>query len=290
MPREPEKGVVLINVLVILALTASVVYAMISLSDLAILRSQRFSAAGQALALISGGEASAIVALRRDMAEAPQTDNLREPWALVGQQEVPIEGGSFALQIADAQAKFNLNNLPQSGALGAQTLQRIVALLDLPADVGPRIAARLTQPQPLVRMADLVAEAGLTPDEVTRLAQLATVLPSRTDININTAPDVLLAVITDNPVQARSLQGIRKRQGFLTPKDLAAANVILASGVGFVSRYFEVTVDVTIADTAQSMQSILQRRTGRGGQPEVVAIFRQSPQVAAKPPQAATSP
>ena len=164
MAREPEKGVVLINVLVILALTASVVYAMISLSDLAILRSQRFSAAGQALALISGGEASAIVALRRDVTDAPQTDNLREPWALVGQQEVPIAGGTFALQIADAQAKFNLNNLPQSGALGAQMLQRIVALLDLPADVGPRIAARLTQPQPLVRMADLVAEAGLTPD------------------------------------------------------------------------------------------------------------------------------
>ena len=175
-------------------------------------------------------------------------------------------------------------------AQSAQMLQRIVALLDLPADVGPRIAARLTQPQPLVRMADLVAEAGLTPDEVTRLAQLATVLPSRTDININTAPDVLLGVITANPVQARSLQGIRKRQGFLTQQDLAAANVILAPGVGFVSRYFEVTVNVTIVDTAQSMQSILQRRTGRGGTPEVVAIFRQSPQVAVTPPQAAISP
>jgi hypothetical protein len=86
------------------------------------------------------------------------------------------------------------------------------------------------------------------------------------------------------------VQGIRKRQGFLTPQDLTAANVILVSGVGFLSRYFEVTVNVTIADTAQSMQSILQRRTGRGGQPEVVTIFRQSPQVAATPPQAAVTP
>ena len=158
MRRKPDHGVVLINVLVILALTASVVYAMVSLSDIGISRSQRFSAAGQALALIAAGEASAIVALRRDMADAPTTDHGAEPWALVGQDVVDITGGSFALQIQDAQRHFNLNSLPGSGALGAQMLQRIVLALDLPADVGPRIAARLAQPEPLVRLVDLVVE------------------------------------------------------------------------------------------------------------------------------------
>ena len=287
--RTAENGVVLINVLVILALTASVVYAMISLSDLAILRSQRFSAAGQALALISGGEASAIVALRRDMTVAPTTDNMTEAWALVGQQQVQIAGGSFALQIEDAQSRFNLNNLPLSGALGAQILQRIVKRLDLPADVAPRIAARLVQPQSLVRMTDLIAEAGLTPGEVARLSQLATVLPGRTDININTASEALLGVITDNPVQAGRLQGIRKRQGFLTAADLTAAGVILAPGVGFVSRYFDVTTSVTIADTSQRMQTLLQRSTARGG-PQVVAIFRQNPLGAVETPKYAAAP
>jgi hypothetical protein len=47
--------VILINVLVILALCATITFAMIRLSDTAITRSQRFSAAGQGLALIAAG-------------------------------------------------------------------------------------------------------------------------------------------------------------------------------------------------------------------------------------------
>lgn len=275
--RTADQGVVLINVLVILALTASVVYAMVSLSELSITRSQRFSSAGQALALIAAGEASAIVALRRDMVDAPKTDHNGEAWAQVGQDEVEISAGRFALKIEDAQGRFNLNSLPGSGALGAQILQRIVVALELPLDVGPRIAARLAQTDPLVRMADLVAEAGISPADLTRLAKLVTVLPGRTGINVNTAPEALLAVITDNPVQARRLEGIRTRNGFLTPGDVAAAQIILPAAVGFVSRYFLVTTNVTVDGTAQQMETLLQRRSGRDGQPEVVAVFRQIP-------------
>ena len=275
--RDKQSGVVLINVLVILALTASVVFAMVSLSDLAIQRSQRYSSAGQALALIAAGEASAIVALRRDMAETPQTDNATEAWAQTGQQKVEIDGGSFALQIEDAQSRFNLNSLPQSGALGLQILQRIVKILDLQPDVALRIAARLAQPAPLIRLQDLIAEAGLTASEVSQLSELTTVLPGRTDINLNTAPAALLGVLADNPVQANRLEGLRKRKGFLTADDLATANVILPLGAGFVSRYFLVRVDVTLGDSAQHMQTLLQRRNGPGGAAEVVAVFRQSP-------------
>jgi general secretion pathway protein K len=282
--RDSEAGVVLINVLVILALAASVVFAMVSLSDLAIQRSQRYSSAGQALALIAAGEASAIVALRRDMAEGLQTDNVTEAWAQTGQQTVEIEGGSFALQIEDAQSRFNLNSLPQSGALGLQILQRIVKSLDLPPDVTLRIAARLAQPSPLIRLQDLIVEAGLTASEVTQLAELATVLPGRTDINLNTAPVALLGVLADNPVQANRLEGLRKRKSFLTSDDLATANVILPLGAGFVSRYFLVSVDVTLGDSAQHMQTLLQRRNGPGGVGEVVAVFRQNPVTSPAPP------
>ena len=245
--RTTDQGVVLINVLVILALTASVVYAMVSLSKLSITRSQRFSSAGQALALIAAGR--------------------------------------FALKIEDAQGRFNLNSLPGSGALGAQILQRIVVALELPLDVGPRIAARLAQADPLVRMADLVAEAGISADDVARLAELVTVLPGRTGINVNTAPEALLGAIADNPVQARRLAGIRTRNGFLTPADITQAQMILPSGVGFVSRFFWVTTNVTVDGTAQRMETLVQRRPGRGGPANVVAVFRQVPVGAIPPPQ-----
>ena len=272
--RDREAGVVLINVLMILALTASVVYAMVSLSELSITRSQRFSAAGQAQALISAGEASAIVALRRDMIDAGQSDHAGEPWAQVGQTPVAIEGGRFALRITDAQAQFNLNSLPGSGALGLQTLQRLVAALDMPPDVTARIAARLAQPAPLERLSDLVAEAGLTPDEVARLAGLICVLPGATPVNINTAPPALLAALTDNPVQARQLEGIRTRQGFLTPADVAGAKVVLPPGAAYGTRFFRVTVTVEVDQTKQSLSSLLQRRAGAGGAPDVVVIER----------------
>ncbi len=283
--RTADQGVVLINVLVILALTASVVYAMVSLSELSITRSQRFSSAGQALALIAAGEASAIVALRRDMVESPTTDHNAEGWALVGQDEIEIDAGRFALTIEDAQGHFNLNSLPGSGALGVQILQRIVVTLDLPLDVGPRIAARLAQTDPLVRMADLVAEAGISPADLVRLSDLVTVLPGRTDINLNTAPEALLGIIADNPVQARRLASIRAKNGFLTPADVAGIEMILPPGVGFVSRFFRVTINVSVDGTAQRMETLLQRRSGGGGSAEVVAVFRQIPLGAVSPPQ-----
>ena len=47
MTRDPEDGFILINVLVVLGLAATVVYAMLSLADVSIARSQSFSEAGQ---------------------------------------------------------------------------------------------------------------------------------------------------------------------------------------------------------------------------------------------------
>jgi general secretion pathway protein K len=277
MPRRREAGVVLINVLVILALTASVVFAMLSLSDISIARSQRYSAAAQALALIAAGETSAVVALRRDMTEAPQTDHAGEAWAQTGQDRIAIAGGSFALTIEDAQARYNLNSLPGSGELGAQIVRRLTEALDLPPDVALRIAARLAQPQPLDRLEDLVTEAGLHPDDLDLLATVVTVLPGRTEVNVNTAPPALLRAITDNPVQAAALEAIRSRNGFLTPDDLTAANVILPPGVGYRSRYFWVTVTVEVDETWQRRVALLQRRTGPGEAPEVRVIARDTP-------------
>ncbi len=272
--RSGEAGVVLINVLVILALTASVVFAMVSLSELSITRSQRFSAAAQAQALISAGEASAITALRRDLRDAGQSDHLAEPWAQAGQEPVAIEGGRFALRIEDAQAQFNLNNLRGSGTLGLQMLERLVSAVALPPDVTARIASRMAQPAPLERLSDLVAEAGLTPDEVGLLAGLITVLPGSTPVNINTAPPALLAALADNPVQARQLESIRSRNGFLTPADVAAVQAILPPGAGYASRFYWVTVTVEVDQTTQSLRGLLQRRQGAGGAPVVVVIER----------------
>ena len=72
MTRDPENGVVLFNVLVIVAFMSLVVMAMVSMGDLAIARSQRFSEAGQATLFITAGEQTAIAALQQDMTDAPR--------------------------------------------------------------------------------------------------------------------------------------------------------------------------------------------------------------------------
>ncbi|MFN4160200.1 MAG: type II secretion system minor pseudopilin GspK [Gemmobacter sp.] len=275
LKRQGERGVVLVNVLVVLALMSTVVFAMISLSDLSIARSQRFSEAGQAAALVAAGETSAIIALRRDMVEAPQSDNLTEPWAQIAQEEIRIEAGRFALAIEDAQGRFNLNSLPGSGVLGAQLLQRILAALGMPPDVGLRIGARMSRPERLERLGELVADVGLTEAEVALLSTLVIVLPERTDINVNTAPEELLMALADNPVQAINLLAIRKRQGFLKPSDVTAASMILPTGTGYRTRYFLVTVEATVGDTTRRVHSLLQRQTGAGGRPKVIVLARE---------------
>jgi general secretion pathway protein K len=272
--RNTETGVILINVLVILALTSAVLLVMVRTSDLSIARAQVFSDAAQGLALIEGAEASAIVALRRDMMEAPEADHLGEAWVKVGQSETRIEAGTFALQITDAQSRFNLNSLAGSGVVGQQILTRIVARLKLPEDTAARILSRLAQDNLLRSLDQLIPEAGLAPETLDSLRGLVTLLPGRLDINLNTASPDLIFALTDNPVQARILINIRDRRGYLTTKDFVAANVILPAGTGFASQYFEVTTRVTVGQTSQSMHSLLRRYQNGAGLPDVAVIAR----------------
>jgi general secretion pathway protein K len=275
-PRNPERGVILINVLVILALSSTVVVAMLRLSDTAITRSQRYGDAGQGLALIAGAEATAIAALRRDMRDAPQADHPGEAWMAVTQQEVAIESGTFSLAIADAQGRFNLNNAARGGPEDLQILQSIIAALDLPETVGLRILARLADPTPLASL-DELADAGISADDVERLSTLVTVLPQPTAININTMPDAMFTILAGNPVQARLLQGIRARKGQLTQADLLDAGLILTMQAGVQSSYFTLTTRVTIGETTQGRESLLYRFTAPSGAQVVVAARQTTP-------------
>lgn len=275
--RDTRAGVVLINVLVTLALASAVLYAMISLSDLSIARSQRYSEAAQAQALIGAAEASLVSALSRDMAEAPATDNLTEPWALIAQQPVSIGGGSFALVIEDAQSRINLNADTMRGAEGGRRLRRIAEALDLPPDVAERIRARLAQRRPLDRLDDLVAEAGLDPAEVAALQPFLTVLPGSTDVNLNTASAEVIGVLTGSLAQAASLMAIRDRNGLLTPQDVERAQMIPPPGIGFTSSWFRAVATVRVGTTTQQVRSLIQRSSGTEGQGRVAVVARETP-------------
>lgn len=264
MTRDPETGVVLFNVLVIVAFMALVVMAMVSMGDLAIARSQRFSEAGQATLFVSAGEQTALSALQRDLTDAPDTDHLKEPWAGIAQERVEIEGGFFALEIADAQALYNLTNLRPSTDFGAappdsRLLAALVAGLDLPEDLTSRISQRMADDPPITALADLTAEQVVTAAEAGALATVVTALPLPTAINLNTAPLPVLTALIGNPPQARQLDSIRTRKGFLTPADISAARLVPDARAGYTSAFFRVTVAVTIGQTEQAFSSLIYR-------------------------------
>jgi general secretion pathway protein K len=116
------------------------------------------------------------------------------------------------------------------------------------------------------------------------MGELVSALPGRSDININAAPPALIAVLLQNPVQARSLAATRDRQGFLTPRDIASARAILPPGVSYRSDLFRVVTTVRIGGTLQSLESLLQRRRGPGGRAQVAVIERRNPQGHDVPP------
>jgi general secretion pathway protein K len=282
--RDREAGVILINVLVMLALTTTVVYAMLSLAELSLARSQRFGEAGQALALLRAGEQSAAVALRRDMREAPETDHASEAWGAVAQAPVEIAGGAFSLTIEDAQDRFNINGLSTGGLQAVQAFQAIAASLGLPRETAGRIVAALDDGGPIATLEALVPRAGLALEEAAALAPYVTALPGATDVNINAASAELLEILFGNAVEARLLVSIRERRGALSPQDLQAARIVLRPGLGFRSNHFALRVTARVGDTTQAAESLLQRRPGPGGVPEVAVIRRGRTAAGSLPP------
>ena len=272
--RQTDRGVVLINVLVVLALASAVLVGMIRVSDLAIARSQTFLDAARAEALIAGGEASAVAVLLRDLREAPEADHMGELWAAIAQDKVAVEGGTFRLTLTDAQARFDLNTLRGTGGIGPQVLSRIADRIGLPPDAAVRIAARMARDKPVQRLQDLRDEAGLSAAQVSDLSGMVTLLPLRAEVNVNTAPDDLIFALADNPVQARGLIALRRLKGRLTPADMAAVQLVLLPGIGYASRLFEVRVTARIGAVEIAGGSLLFRRIGAAGQAEVVAIRR----------------
>ena len=283
MTRRADLGVTLLFVLALLALTAAIVVAMEVQSDGSITRSQTYADASAAQALIAAGEISAVIALRRDGAVAPEVDHAGEDWAKTGQDEVAIDGGRFSLHIADAQGLFNLNNLATEGVLAQQRLSAIVAALGLPPDLAKRIIAAYGTGHTISHLSDLSRLAAATPSDLTTLAQMVTVLPEVSDVNLNAAAPGLIAVLLQNPKLAAQLETKRAAAGFLTQRDLEGMSVTLPAGLGLRSNFFALRVTVQVAGTVQSTDSLIQRRVGQG--PVAAAVIaRHSVMAAGSPP------
>jgi len=271
--RQTEAGIILVNVLLVIALASSILFVMIRTMEQDLSKVQLMSFAAQARALALAGEASARVVLRRDKKEAPQSDHFKEPWAQIQQQEIKLPQGRFSLVVEDVQGRFNINNLASGQLQYFQAFKRLLEHLELQSSIAKLITVDLVRNGPLSNLSQL-KRMGLDRVTLEKLTPFIAVLPTLTKININTAPAKLLGAMINNTTTAQLLVNLRDRQGFLDRKDLQRSGVILPVTAGFVSDHFEVTTKVKVGDFNYSLISLLQRKS-RFGAVSVNVLQRQ---------------
>lgn len=253
----------LVNVLAIVAVAAAALVLMAGAQDAGLSRATRLADAARLAAIADAGELSAVVALRRDARDAPRSDHAREPWAAASQRETAIADGRFRLTIADAQGRFNVNTLATGGLVALELFGRLATAAGVPRDVADRAATFAQLAGPLPSLAAL-AGAGIDARALARLEPLMTALPVPTPINLNAAPEPLLAILFADPLAARMLAARRARAGFLTAEDLVSARVVAPPGSGFTSDHFWVATEVTLGGGRQRLVSLVARWREKG--------------------------
>ncbi|MFZ5962170.1 general secretion pathway protein GspK [Thalassococcus sp. BH17M4-6] len=274
--RDPQSGVVLVNVLVILAIAASVVLLMLGSRDAALDRVARQSDAVQAEWLALGAEASVVDALRRDLETAPDSDHYAEPWTRVNQDEVTLAGGQFSVTVTDAQARFDINRLAAQGFAAVEFFARLLALLDLPPERAGDVAAALQRLGPVGDLRDL-ERLGLPGDMLDKLAPYVTALPVEGTINLNTAPPLLLQAMFNNRAIAARVQRLRDTDGMLTRAGLEGIGALRPENSGFTSNVFDLEVLAEVGAARVRLQSRIVRTNDLQGRSVTVYARRLLP-------------
>lgn len=238
----------------------------------------------------------------REDARAGTTDHLAEPWAVhlqearlssflaAGQGQTDttetLQSAYLSGQITDLQARMNVMNLVQDGAVhtaNVQAFSRLYAALGLPESELQALVAMLKQAQgphtpdqapqnndaatPLLpRTVDQLTWLGLSAGSLQALRPYITVIAERTTLNLNTAPALVLHASLPglNMSDAQRLVRERALSHFRTLADVsksmpALATVLMEDQHSVNSRFFEVRGQLRLDGAVVVEQSIVQR-------------------------------
>ncbi len=240
--RNYQQGVALITVLLIVAMAVTIATFMAQQQGFWQREFENSRDRAQARRIAQAGVDWARAVLADDKANNP-IDHPREMWAMK-LPPIPIEGGEVQGLIADQQGFFNLNNLVLAGSVSPGALvrfQRLLSSLALPPEMAVALAdwmdtdnltmesggaedsyyLNLPKPyraanRPLVELSELMWVQGFDEAAIKKLSGYVTVLPGRTEVNVNFASaEVLSAMVAGLPLQdARELVTWRKDHPF----------------------------------------------------------------------------
>ncbi|WP_293438926.1 type II secretion system minor pseudopilin GspK [Piscinibacter sp.] len=289
-----QRGAALLTALIIVTLVVTLAASMVWQQWRAVQVETAERARMQSSWILQGALDWARLILRED-ARSGRPTALTEPWATplaearlstflaADKNNNAEDDGPEAFlsgSISDAQARFNLANLVDaSGKLSQpdlEALERLCQTVGLATDVATRIATGLRDAQaagtgsngnaPLrPRTLAQLAWLGLDAATITALEPYATLLPTRTPVNANTAArEVLAAVIKGlDLATAERLVQLRQRDPFKTLQavetQIPGLGPLNGQQVSVVSSYFEVRGRLRLDDRVLEQRSLVFR-------------------------------
>ncbi len=298
--RRHQQGLALITAVLVVAIVATVATTLALGEQIWFRQAQNMNNRAQAESLRVGALNYAAILLTLD-GNANKTDHLDEEWAKP-LPPLPVEDGVIVYTVSDAQGLFNLNNLLRAGAPSQPDIlifQRLLtslgsdpglsgALLDWldsnttinhPGGAEDIEYLSLPQPyraanQPLQSVDELRLVKGFTAKVVDKLRPYVTALRVPTTINVNTAPEQVLAALTNLP--AAALQPVlesRKKQPFdevgkflpQLPAGTTCPTIpnSTTSLCDVKTGYFLVTIDIRYGRLLRRTEALIERPVGK---------------------------
>jgi len=227
-------------------------------------------------------------------------DHLGEPWAVPlaetrldqyveKERAGDVPDAALSGGITDANARFNLKGLAQSGTINEKEVARFSKLLSL-LQVNPALAratavlmqsaqkqpaagsgtagatgASPSQPIDIQHVDDLLAVPGFTPDLLEKLKDYVIVLPAVTKINVNTAPAEVIAAKVDtlSLAEAATLVAARQSRPFQSLEGLPIPASIPNPGevLDVKTEYFLINGNVRLNRAGMEMQALIRRES-----------------------------
>lgn len=298
-----QQGVVIVVALFIVALVATMSYVMMARLERDTRRTTLLVRDTQAALYAQGSIAWAMDQLRDNWAK-------RKPNQLVDNtpiQSPENEANGYRIKstIYDMQARFNLNNLADEK--GLQCFKRLLKIVD--ATLTPeqidniqrattdwilpganqnqfgRYYAELSQPyraahRPMVSASELRLVKGIDAKLLTALQPYITALPENTLINVQSAPPIILMMLSENMDLSaakgvellRSTTPFTSNQAFLNV-DIVKNHQIKSDQITVTSRYFLVETEVAV-DNQRTVLYTLLKRLEQGKKASILILWQ----------------
>lgn len=276
-----QNGIALITVMLVFVAVSIITYAVLGQLKNTIQRTTTLSEQTQAYHYALGAEELARQVIAEDIMTTPGVIYPAQQWSQL-REGLPVSNCKISITIEDLQGRFNLNTLLAPNTAAIKSFQRLLASLDIKANSTSIISAlsqlsigsASTNGTLVDDVSALKIGGALQGDEYERLLPYVAVLPDNDNaLNLNTASALLIKAYLPNENTYNRIMDLRTKQGFLSPKDIPTIPGM--EGLTVKSDYFGVTSKVLFNGQKLKLYSVIRKRNGASGLPELKVISRE---------------